>query len=207
MTLEDAIDKVMGRPTQSSLRLAPLADYAIAQLEYHGLPGVKGGSSGELRIEGLARSKDWDVAYDFAGKPRLLLSLKSIWSNAGGAIPNRIDDLMGEAANVQQMSPEIVIGYLLLFDTKADRRRRGDELYWSEYFQNAVKKLAIRKAPVWNQGLIEGTWFIMFDSRKPKGTRVLDTAKVQNEGDAFFQSLLRELKIREPAIPFSKSIS
>ncbi len=142
MTLEDAIDKVMGRPTQSSLRLAPLADYAIEQLEYHGLPGVKGGSSGELRIKGLARSKDWDVAYDFAGKPRLLLSLKSI-----------------------------------------------------------------RKAPVWNQGLIEGTWFIMFDSRKPKGTRVLDAAKVQNEGDAFFQSLLRELKIREPAVPFTKSIS
>jgi len=116
VTLEDAIDKVMGRPTQSSLRLAPLADYAIEQLEYHGLPGVKGGSSGELRFKGLARSKDWDVAYDFAGKPRLLLSLKSIWSNAGGSIPNRIDDLIGEAANVQQMSPEIVIGYLLLFD-------------------------------------------------------------------------------------------
>ncbi len=148
-----------------------MADYAIAQLDYHGLPGVKGGSSGELRIEGLARSKDWDVAYDFAGKPRLsrsgfwyipfaerdfrhvigllvpfgerdvlghrpnpdllrlLLSLKSIWSNAGGSIPNRIDDLIDEAANVQQMSPEIVIGYLLLFDTKADRRRREDELY------------------------------------------------------------------------------
>ena len=105
------------------------------------------------------------------------------------------------------MSPEIVIGYILLFDAKADGRRREDGLYWSEYFKNAVKKIAIRKAPVWNQGLIEGTWFILFDSRRPEGLRILDRAKVQNEGDAFFQSLLRELKIREPAIPFSKGIS
>ena len=207
MTLEDAISNVMRRPAQSSLRLAPLADYAIAQFENHGLPDVEGGSSGELRIEGLARSKDWDVAFHFAGKHRLLLSLKSIWSNAGGSVPNRIDDLIGEAANVQQMSPEIVIGYILLFDVKADGRRREDGLYWSEYFENAVKKITIRKAPVWNQGLIEGTWFILFDSRKPGGMRLLDPVRVQNEGDAFFRSLLRELKIREPAISFTKHIS
>lgn len=203
MTLEDAIEKVIQNESRSSSRLAPLADFAIEQLEGCGLLGVRGGTSGELKIQGLARPKDWDVAYDFAGKPRLLLSLKSIWSNASGTVPNRIDDLIGESANVQQMSPEIVVGYVLLFDEQANSKRRADDLYWSDYFENAVKNIAIRKAPLWNQGLIEGTWFIRFDSSKPIGSRILEPLKVRNEGDAFFKALLSELKIREPAIPFS----
>lgn len=205
MALEEAIERIVSRPPQASDRLDPIADFAIEQLEQHGLPNAKGGSGSELSIKGLARSKKWDVAYDFAGKPRFLLSLKSIWRNAGGTVPNRIDDLMGETANVQQMSPEIVVGYILLFDARADTLRR-DGLYWSEYFENAVKNIAIRKAPVWNQGLLEGTWFIKFDSRNPKGSRVLDPIKAQSEGENFFSTLLRELKIREPAIPFSKDI-
>lgn len=184
----------------------PLADFAIEQIDQHGLPGAKGGSSSELSIRGLARPKKWDVAYEFAGKPRCLLSLKSIWSNAGGTVPNRLDDLMGESANVQQMSPEIVVGYILLFDVKADKLRKQDNLWWSQYFKNAVKSIAIRRAPLWNQGLLEGTWFIKFDSRNEFGSRVLKPSTAQNEGSIFFSSLLRELKVREPAIPFSKPI-
>lgn len=206
MTLEDAIDEIIRNDSRASNRLDPLADFAIQQLDQHGLPGARGGSSSELSIRGLARPKKWDVAYEFAGKPRCLLSLKSIWSNAGGTVPNRLDDLMGEAANVQQMSPEIVVGYILLFDAKADKVRRQDDLWWSQYFENAVKSIAIRKAPLWNQGLLEGTWFIKFDSRNPFGSRILEPSKAQNEGDLFFSSLLRELKVREPAIPFSKPV-
>lgn len=206
MTLEDAIDAIIGNDPHVSNRLDPLADFAIEQLDQHGLPGARGGSSSELSITGLARPKKWDVAYEFAGKPRCLLSLKSIWANAGGTVPNRLDDLMGEAANVQQMSPEIMVGYILLFDAKADRLRRQDNLWWSQYFENAVKSIAIRKAPLWNQGLLEGTWFVKFDSRKPFGSRVLEPSKAQNEGKLFFSALLRELKVREPAIPFSKPV-
>lgn len=207
MTLEDAIEQVIGRSPQASNRLAAVADYAIEQLGQFGLPGGQGGSGGEVKIQGLARAKDWDLAYMFAGKPRLLLSLKSIWSNAGGAVPNRLDDLMGETANVQQMSPEVVVGYIVLFDAKADSTRREDGIAWSEYFESAIKRIAIRRAPLWNQGLIEATWFIKFDSRKRKGLRILDPSKVRHEGAAFFQELLRELKIREPAIPFSEPAS
>lgn len=116
-------------------------------------------------------------------------------------------DLMGEAANVQQMSPEIVVGHILLFDAKADSIRRQDNLYWSQYFENAVKSMAIRKAPLWNQGLLEGTWFIKFASRHSMGSRVLEPSKAQNDGEMFFSALLRELKVREPVIPFSKHIS
>lgn len=207
MTLEEVIDRVMSNHPKSSNRLDPLADYAISQLLDFGLPEASGGSEGEVEIQGLARPKDWDVSYNFAGKPRLLLSLKSIWSNAGGTVPNRIDDLMGEAANVQQMSPEVVIGYILLFDVQADANRRADDLSWSEYFEERVEKISVREAPIWNQGLLEGTWFIRFDSDEPEGDRIIDPAKVDQERKAFFESLLQELKIREPAIPFAKEIT
>jgi hypothetical protein len=207
MSLETVIDEVMSNHPRSSNRLDPLADYAISQLLDFGLPEASGGSEGEVEIQGLARQKDWDVSYNFAGKPRLLLSLKSIWSNAGGTVPNRIDDLMGEAANVQQMSPEVVIGYILLFDAQADANRRADNLQWSGYFEQRVQQIAIREAPIWNQGLLEGTWFIRFDSEKPVGERIINPAKVDREREEFFQSLLKELKIREPAIPFTEEIN
>lgn len=206
MSLETVIDEVMSNHPRSSNRLDPLADYAISQLLDFGLPEASGGSEGEVEIQGLARPKDWDVSYNFAGKPRLLLSLKSIWSNAGGTVPNRIDDLMGEAANVQQMSPEVVIGYILLFDAQADASRRADDLQWSEFFEERVQQIAIREAPLWNQGLLEGTWFIRFDSEKPVGERILNPGKVDRERKAFFRSLLQELKIREPAIPFTEDV-
>lgn len=202
-TLEDAIDDVIGKSSTSSARLNAVADYAKERLLAMGLPDIRGGSGGELAIAGLARVKNWDVAYDFAGKPRLLLSLKSMWSNASGTVPNRIDDLIGESANVQQRSPEVVIGYILLFEVGADSQRKEDGLKWSEFFERAVKSIAIRQAPLWNQGLLEGAWFIRFDKSKPKGSRVVDPSKTRAEGLDFFQALLCELQLREPAIPFT----
>lgn len=203
--IEDAINDIMRRHPKDSSRLHPLADYIIARMAELGLPGARGGSGGELEIDGLARQKDWDIAYEFAGKNRLLISLKSIWRNASGTVPNRLDDLMGEAANVQQMSPEIVTGYVLLFDVRADSIRREDGVTWSDYFEDAVKRIAIRKAPLWNQGLLEGTWFIRFDSLKPHGQRVVAPARTAREGDSFLAALLQELRLREPAIPFTQA--
>ncbi|MFN8504274.1 hypothetical protein [Kouleothrix sp.] len=206
MNLENAIDLIILKRQRDATRLAPLADYAKEKLQEYGLPGVRGGTGGELLIAGLARKKAWDVAYNFSGKDRLIISLKSIWANPGGTVPNRIDDLMGETANVQQMSPEIVTGYILLFDSQVDTIRREDGLYWSAFFEKAIKRIAIRKAPLWNQGLLEGALFIKFDSKQSFGKRILEPEKVSHEEDAFFLSLLKELKLREPAIPFSKTI-
>lgn len=181
-----------------------MADYIKFQLDKHGLSGVRGGTGGELSIVGIARPKNWDIAYDFSGKSRLLISLKSLWSNASGTIPNRIDELMGETANVQQMSPEIVTGYVLLFDIVADSSRREDNKKWSEFFEEAIRKLTIRKAPLWNQGLLEGTWFIKIDSSQPYGSRLIDAEGTAQKCDAFIISLLKELTLREPAIKLSR---
>jgi len=204
MDLEPIIDAIIKKPTQSSDRLKAMADFVVDQLKLHGLPGALGGTGGELRVSGLAREKTWDVAHEFAGKFRLLISLKSMWKNASGTVPNRLDDHMGEIANIQQLRPEIVIGYVVIFDVIADSRRK-DGMTWSEYFEQALRNIAIRKAPLWNQGLLEGFWFIRIDSQKPFGKRVINPNHVAAEGTAFFRALLSELKLREPAIPFDTS--
>ncbi len=205
-TLELAIDSLLSMPSTSTLRLQALADYVIDLLAVNGLPNAAGGSrKRELQVQGLSRIKDWDVAYEYAGKFRLLISLKSMLKNIPGSVPNRLDDLMGELANVQQLRPEIVIGYVVLFDMAQDRQRGGIG-FWSDHFESALKSLAIRRAPLWNQGLMEGLWFIRFDSRRATGARLIDPAKTAADRDAFLGPLLRELRLREPAVPFTEPI-
>lgn len=200
--LEHAITSLLAHPATSTKRLTELADYVKVLLAGGGLPGAQGGSGGELQVPGLSRAKDWDVAYDFAGKFRLLVSLKSMLRNISGSVPNRLDDLQGELANVQQLRPEIVIGYVILFDVAEDSSRRSDGRSWSDYFELALRSIAIRRAPLWNQGLLEALWFVRFDSRLPEGSRVLDAPGAAADGETFVRTLLCELKLREPAIPF-----
>src|SRR5438552_4894099 len=190
LTLSEVVDDIASKKSTDSWRLSALANFAKEQLELYGLRNVRGGSGGELVVGGLGRNKAWDVAYEFAGKFRLLVSLKSVWKNASGSVPNRLDDLMGEAANVQQLAPELVIGYILVFDAVADSVRK-DGVRWSEFFEGAVKRIAVRGAPLWNQGLLEASWFILIDSTKPAGERLVNRSKASSEGDQFFRALLR----------------
>ena len=78
-----------------------------------------------MEIPGVGRSKRWDVAWKYDGKYRLGLSLKSLLRNLGGTVPNRIDDLIGEVANAQLYSPEIVLGYVMVFNIAEDRFSRS----------------------------------------------------------------------------------
>ena len=202
--LEQAITSLLSHSPTSTKRLNALADYLKELFEYEGLPNLKGGSGGELQVPGLSRTKNWDLAYEFAGKFRLLLSLKSMLKNISGSVPNRLDDLQGEIANVQQLRPEIVIGYVVLFDMAEDSVRSEDGSNWSDYFEAALQRMAIRRAPLWNQGLMEGLWFIRFDSRKPPGRRLLSRRDAAQVRQRFVQALLCELKLREPAVSLLK---
>jgi hypothetical protein len=199
VSLSDAIDDLLTRPTQDSGRLNKLAEFCIEEFARHGLKGVRGGQADEVGIRGFGRQKDWDLAFVLADKPRLLVSLKSILKNLAGTVPNRLDDLMGEAANVQQLQPEVVIGYVVIMDEAEDRTRR-DGKTWSDHFENNLRKIAVRKAPLWNQGLIEGIWLIRIDSRKPAGKRITDTVDMDAKGTNFFSALLAELYLREPTL-------
>lgn len=200
VSLSESVDDLLRRPTQDSGRLDLLAKYCVEAFERHGLVGVRGGKANEVGIRGLGRQKDWDLAYVLAGKPRLLISLKSILKNLAGTVPNRLDDLMGEAANVQQLSPEIVIGYVVIMDEKEDSLRRDRRGTWSDHFESNLRRIAIRRAPLWNQGLIEAAWLIRINSGNPPGKRILNALDMDAKGTDFFQALLDELYLREPTL-------
>ncbi len=106
---------------------------------------------------------------------------------------------MGEAANVQQLQPEVVIGYVVIMDEAEDRMRR-DGRTWSDHFEENLRKIAIRKAPLWNQGLIEGIWLIRIDSRRAIGDRITAIVDMDAKGTDFFTALLAELYLREPTL-------
>ena len=199
VSLSDAVDNLLTRATQDSGRLNTLASFCIEEFARHGLKGVRGGQADEVGIRGFGRQKDWDLAFVLADKPRLLVSLKSILKNLAGTVPNRLDDLMGEAANVQQLQPEVVIGYVVIMDVAEDKIRR-DGKTWSDHFETNLRNIAVRKAPLWNQGLIEGIWLIRIDSRLPLGKRILDTVDMDARGTNFFTALLTELYLREPTL-------
>lgn len=199
VTLSDAVDNLLTRSTQDSGRLNELASFCISEFARRGLVGVRGGQADEVGIRGFGRQKDWDLAYVLADKPRLLISLKSILKNLSGTVPNRLDDLMGEAANVQQLQPEVVIGYVVIMDQAEDRLRR-DGITWCDHFEKNLRKIAIRKAPLWNQGLIEAIWLIRIDSRLPPGQRIVDIEDMDGKGTDLFSALLSELYLREPTL-------
>lgn len=199
ISLPEAVDDLLARKTQDSGRLDLLAKYCIEKFEQAGLPGVRGGKADEVGIRGLGRQKDWDLAYVLANKPRLLVSLKSILKNIPGVVPNRLDDLMGEAANVQQLSPELVIGYVVIMDEAENSSHRKDGT-WIDHFEANLKRIAIRRSPLWNQGLIEAIWLIRIDSRKPVRERLVAAESIDAQGADFFKALLDELYRREPTL-------
>lgn len=205
--LEKAVADILPRANNSPKRLDPLADVIVSEIQKQGLQDIIGGTSGELKIEGLARDKNWDVAYVFEKKARLVISLKSVQSeNPGAKIPNRIDEIIGETANVQQKTPEIVTGYVVMFDISKDKEHTKSNEMWSDFFEKAIKKISIRKAPLWNQGLLEATWFLRIDSTKPFGERIVNYQNTKLELEVFVTSLLKELTLREPAIPFTEEL-
>ena len=113
LVAQDAVDSlyrtaVTEDKTTSTARLDTLAEFCVQELTRRSLREVER----EASIPGAGRDKKWDVAWSYDGKYRLGLSLKSLLKNLGGTVPNRIDDLIGEVANAQLHSPEIVIGYV-----------------------------------------------------------------------------------------------
>ena len=153
ISLQDAVDDlyrtaVVERKRQSPSRLAMLADMCVEQLASRGIVGA----ARELSVPGIGRSKTWDVAWPPEGKARLGISLKSLLRNIAGTVPNRIDDLTGEMANVQLLSPEIVTGYVMIFDTTGGSLRQ-DGARWVDFFRDAVERLSGRDAPAWAAGM------------------------------------------------------
>lgn len=192
ISLQDAVSDlyriaVVENKRQSPNRLAVLADLCVEQLDQRGIVGA----AKEIRVPGIGRAKMWDVGWPVDGKVRLGISLKSLLSNIPGTVPNRIDDLAGEMANVQLMSPEIVTGYIMIFDTSGVGLRQDGQT-WVAFFREAVNRLSGRDAPAWAAGMVESSAVVEVDFSSD--ARIVHTPDM----DEFFDRLANSVKARNP---------
>ncbi len=191
---QDAVDSLYrtavaeDKPT-STARLDTLADYCVQELTRRGLREVER----EASIPGAGRDKKWDVAWSYDGKYRLGLSLKSLLKNLGGTVPNRIDDLIGEVANAQLHSPEIVIGYMMIFNIQEDRYSQRHHSTWSNLLKSRLTSLSGRRAPSWTTGTVED--FVVVEVDFGAGPQIVSTSQ---PFDAFFDVLVEQVTIRNP---------
>ncbi len=195
ISLQSAVDwlyriAVTEVKTTSTIRLQSLANFCIQQLAIRGLPDAKA----EVQIPGGGRPKQWDVSWSYHQKHRLAISAKSILSNLAGTVPNRIDDLMGETTNVQMYSPEIVVGYIMIFDVSKDQPGRRDGS-WFNVLSQRLSTLSGRRAPSWSVGMIEAAAVVKVDFSD--GPRLLTSEDVLAR---FFDELVAEVIKRNPSL-------
>jgi hypothetical protein len=150
------------RHPRDSSRQEAIQLYCCAELEKRGLAGAEI----EVDMPGAYRTKKWDVGLIDRGKPQLGISCKSIVSNHAGTVPNRVDDMLGEAANLHRAFPKAVLGYLFMMSrvdeasgiqakTEASggmtderlAKLRGDGDRWFERLVDSVSKAAGRSGP------------------------------------------------------------
>ncbi|MXX95866.1 MAG: hypothetical protein F4039_00010 [Gammaproteobacteria bacterium] len=196
ISLQDVVDDlyriaVLEGSTQSPSRLDLLADLCIEQLSYRKVNNV----GKEIVIPGFGRSKKWDVAWPSTGKTRLGISLKSLLSNIRGTVPNRIDDLMGELTSVQLKSPEIVTGYIVIFDAASNGNSyRRDGTRWIDFFSKSIEQLTGRDSPSWASGTLEASAIVTVDFTSD--ARVLDAPDLND----FFDRITDRLRDRNPEL-------
>jgi hypothetical protein len=101
---------------------------------------------------------------------------------------------MGEVTNIQMYSPEVVVGYLMVFDVSQDipGRQRGT---WCDILEQRLSRLSGRKAPAWSVGTIES--FVIMRVDFSAGPHLLTP-----EGDVLrmFDELAGEVKERNPSL-------
>jgi hypothetical protein len=191
---QDAVDElyriaVTERKATSTSRLDRLADFCVQELTRRGLRHVEK----EASVPGGGRSKKWDVAWPYDGKYRLGISLKSLLKNLGGTVPNRIDDLIGEVTNAQLHSPEIVIGYIMIFNVAEDTFSYKHSSTWFDLFHERATSLSGRRPPSWTTGTVEDFVLIEVDFRTDSSIR-----STSQPFESFFDKLAEQVAIRNP---------
>ncbi len=194
ITAQDAVDDlyriaVTERKSTSAARLDMLADFCVQELTSRGLHGV----AKEASIPGAGRQKKWDIAWRYDGKYRLGISLKSLLRNLGGTVPNRIDDMIGEVTNTQLHSPEIVIGYIMIFNIAEDSMSTKHGSTWCQLFREHVTLLSGRKPPSWTTGTVEDFVLVEVDFGTDSAIRAMSQTF-----DQFFGTLIEQVGIRNP---------
>src|SRR5919197_6744392 len=110
-----------GRSPRSARRMEPIQNYCVTQLAARGV-----NSKIEQTIRVAYKRKTWDVVTLGSDlRPQLAITCRSIISNHGGTVPNRIDDLLGEGVSLHRAFPHAVAGYLLVMSLRDERRPVG----------------------------------------------------------------------------------
>jgi hypothetical protein len=125
--LAEAMRIFKDRSPRASNRQEAIQLYCRMELERRGLTNV----AIETDMPGAYRMKKWDVGRLENGEPTLGISCKSIISNHAGTVPNRVDDMLGEAANLHRAFPNAVLGYLFMMgrvDESAATQNRTERL-------------------------------------------------------------------------------
>ena len=194
ITAQHAVDDlyriaVTERKATSTARLDILAEFCVQELVSRGLKDVEK----EASIPGGGRQKQWDVAWSYDGKYRLGISLKSLLKNLGGTVPNRIDDMIGEVTNAQLHSPEIVVGYIMIFNVAEDGVSTKHGSTWCQLFRERVTSLSGRRPPSWTTGTVEDFVLVEVDFSTDSAIRAMSQTF-----DQFFDTLIDQVKIRNP---------
>ena len=130
-----ALEDFQSRPDRDPQRQIEVQRWCVNQLR---LKGVEGALT-EVQLPGAYRAKNWDVALVSGGEPQLAISCKSIVRNIPGTVPNRLDDMLGEAVNLHREFPKAVIGYLILLGATDGR----DDKNMDHWFDRCGARLGL----------------------------------------------------------------
>lgn len=123
------------RSPRSARRMEPIQTYCIEQLDARGLAGC----DIEKTVRVAYKRKAWDVVkLGPDNRPQLAITCRSIISNHGGTVPNRIDDLLGEGVSLHRAFPNAVAGYLLVMSLRDERREAGSAPPARDWFAQLV---------------------------------------------------------------------
>jgi len=151
--LQEAMRQFRLRQARASNRQEAIQTYCCDELERRGLLGARI----EVILPGAYRDKTWDVGrLSASGEVTLGISCKSIISNHGGTVPNRIDDMLGEAVNLHRRWPSAVLGYLFMMahiDESKDQIKRREARIQAGAFKSIVEDLARKSGDAWFQRL------------------------------------------------------
>jgi hypothetical protein len=100
---------------------------------------------------------------------------------------------MGEAANVQLRSPEIVTGYVMILDIGADAHSVKHGSTWSALLRSRLQLLSKRTPPEWTIGTVEG--FAMVEVNFATSSAILSGAEMF---PPFFDRLVEHVRFRNP---------
>jgi hypothetical protein len=140
------------RHARASNRQEAIQRYCCDELRKRGLHGA----NTEVSLRGAYRDKKWDVGLTVAGEPRLGISCKSIISNHAGTVPNRVDDMLGEAVSLHRACPEAVLGYLFMMSRRDESRATEQKTARAGGLTPMRLKELHDDADRWFERLIEG---------------------------------------------------